>query len=343
MRLKLNKLFILFFLLAFAAPAWGIGEMTFEIGIAELSKQLIEGLGDRKVQLFIEPFTEELTEQIYPLSTLLQNAISERLKESKNILEKSDEVELEIFTLRGKFKIHKDKILINAEILDSLGAKVSKGRAIIEKAFVDKKYFVPKIEDYLMFLASKMNEEISGLGMGYMETTVMPMPFLFKEKTDIPISKYISNGISGYLDIEIVRKEPATGMLTGEIIEFGDFYQVATRISEKKSGKRIASARANIPKKLIPESLTLGKKPKQKKKVKIVHSYRADKDEIGLIETMKNNALRAARRKLLKKLIKKPYKFSKEKALDLLDDMDENWIKEEDSGVKVELSVELDE
>ena len=101
--------------------------------------------------------------------------------------------------------------------------------------------------------------------------------------------------------------------------------------------------RVEIPKDLIPESWFQGKKskPSPVKKISVTHSYRADEDEIGLIETMKENALRAARRKLLKKMISKPYSMTKDKVIELLEQADEDWISEEDKGVKLKLSIDM--
>ena len=36
------------FLLIFTTNVWAIGEITFEMGVSELSKQLVEGLGEEK-------------------------------------------------------------------------------------------------------------------------------------------------------------------------------------------------------------------------------------------------------------------------------------------------------
>ena len=84
-------------------------------------------------------------------------------------------------------------------------------------------------------------------------------------------------------------------------------------------------------------------KPSPVKKISVIHSYRADEDEIGLIETMKENALRAARRKLLKKMISKPYSMAKGNVLELLYQADEDWINEEDKGVKLNLSIDMND
>ena len=331
------------FLLIFNTNVWAIGEITFEMGVAELSKQLVEGLGEEKIHLYIEPFTEELTGQPFPLSILLQNAVSESLKGSKQIVEGYDASGQEVLFLRGRCKVHGEKILISAEIFDQNGTKISKAKAIIEKNFVDEDYFVAKLEDYFKWLASKINGDIMSLGTGYMDSTFVLTLFPFNEKTELPISRHIPSGLSDYLNVSIVRKDSAFGFLSGEIIDYGSRLQVVARLNENESKKLIVSAKVEIPKDLIPESWFQGKKskPSPVKKISVTHSYRADEDEIGLIETMKENALRAARRKLLKKMISKPYRMTKDKGIELLDQADEDWISEEDKGVKLKLSIDM--
>lgn len=76
----------------------------------------------------------------------------------------------------------------------------------------------------------------------------------------------------------------------------------------------------------------------QKKKVKILRDYHADKDEIGLIQTMKENTRRGAKHDLLKKLTKE-HGLSKDNAMKLLDMAEENWLEENANGVKLEMIV----
>ncbi|MBI5187444.1 MAG: hypothetical protein HZA01_17195 [Nitrospinae bacterium] len=79
----------------------------------------------------------------------------------------------------------------------------------------------------------------------------------------------------------------------------------------------------------------------QKKKVKTLRDYHADKDEIGLIRTMKENTRRAAKQDLLKKLTKE-HGLSKDNAMKLLDTAEENWLEENANGVKLEMSVVME-